>query len=102
MGIDLINRLCRWRQRIHRRRSRISRTGHYVLLLGHAVQTVCIQNQVLVEAVVEQAKTAAQHGLWRALATSAYAPCKAEARCPVAMIVNRVPRFQTQPTSPRD
>jgi len=67
-----------------------------ILLLGDAIQAVRIQNQVLGEAVVEQAKPAAQYGFRRALSSSANAPGKAEPGRPVAMIVNGVLRFKAQ------
>ena len=99
---DLVNRLCRWGRRGYHRRDGISRIGHDVLLLCHAVQPIRIEDQVLGETVVEQAKTAAQYGFWRALSPTADAPGKTEPWRPVPMIVNRVLRFKTQPTAHRE
>jgi hypothetical protein len=80
----------------------ITGSDTHVLLLGYAVQAVRIENQVLGEAVVEQAKAAAQHGFRRALSSSANAPGKAEPGRPVGMIVNRVLRFKAQAAAQRE
>ncbi len=81
---------------------RISRIVYDVLLLRHAVQTVRMQDQILVESVVEQAKTAAQHGFRRVLSPSADTPRKAQPWRPVRMIVNRVLGFKAQAAAQRE
>ena len=61
-----------------------------------------IQDQVFAETIVEDAKTAAQHGFRRALSFSSDAPRKSDARCPVVMVVDSGLCLKTQTVAQRE
>jgi len=54
--------------------------GNDELFLRDVVQPLLLQDEVVAEAVVENSKARAQHGLWRFLAASIKAPGNTDAR----------------------
>ena len=75
--------------------------GDRDLLLVDAVEPFRLHDQVLGKAIIENAEAGTNHGLGRCVLLAAKTPGKSKSRRPVAMVLDSVLGFITQPITHR-